>query len=198
MLATVVHSGGVFHESFWREKNILTAGLIGIWFGLVVFWGVRFFFFFRGKLSYKSNFLCFLSCRCLGVALAGLRQLGAVGLSASPFWNWFGETKQNKTKKSMHRFDWRTRRLGWRSHVCLRAGHCWVPAASSGVRDERTIMSVDSRALCESRRQRLESLGESCCLSIRCKILFLSLSPAFPLLSSLRWPIELHTPRASV
>lgn len=180
--SSTVHSGG---------KKYFNCRINGelVWFGR--FFCDQIFFLFRGTLSYKRNFLCFLSCRCPGVATRCCWPLSKAHFEIDL-------EKQNKTKKSMPVFDWRTRQLGWRSHVCLRAGHCWVPASSSGVRDERTIMSVDSQALCESRGQRLESLWESCCLSIRCKILFLTLLSALPLLSFVRWPLGLHSPRASV
>lgn len=138
-------------------------------------WKPRIFILLRGKLSYKSNFLCLLSCWCHAAALAGLRKLRAAGFSASPLSHRFGETKKTKNK-SMHGFDWRTRRLGWWGHVCLRSGHCLGAGRLLRGKDERTIMSVNSRALCESRGQRLEPLGGSCCLSISCKVLFPSLS----------------------
>lgn len=103
------------------------------------------------------------------------KTLRAAGFSASPL-SHRSEQQKKTQNKSMHGFDWRTRRLGWRGHVCLRSGHCLGAGRLLRGKDERTIMSVNSRALCESRGQRLEPLGGSCCLSISCKVLFPSLS----------------------
>lgn len=46
----------------------------------------------------------------------------------------------------MHRFDWRARQRHWLGHACLRSGHCWGPAVSSGRR--RSALLCPSIAEC--------------------------------------------------
>lgn len=134
------------------------------------------FYFIERKIELQIKLSLFVELLVSRCSVGRTPKTQSCRLLSKPTFTSIWRNKKKKQNKSMHGFDWRTRRLGWWGHVCLRSGHCLGAGRLLRGKDERTIMSVNSRALCESRGQRLEPLGGSCCLSISCKVLFPSLS----------------------
>lgn len=102
-----------------------------------------------------------------------------------------------KKKKSMHGFDWRPRRRCWFGHVCLRSGHCWRPAVSSGER-KSALLCPSIAESCVKVEGRDSSLPGKLLMVYKLQNTFslpLSHSPVPPLF---RWPLELHSLWASL